>query len=94
MLLFRAPKLIEDPAAMRVRLDEAVQAAERALRETQRDADRGIALAKANARVAAVEKQKPEIEARYAAKESMRLALSDASGRNGHRDSSLRVDWR
>jgi len=80
VLLFRAPKPAEDPAAMRARLHEAVQAAEKALREAHRDAERaGSALAKANARVAAVEKQKQEIEARYAeAKEAVRLASSEA----------------
>jgi hypothetical protein len=79
VLLFR-PKPVEDPAAMRARLHEAAQAAEKALREAQRDAERAeSALAKANARVAAVEKQKQEIEARYAeAKEAARLASSDA----------------
>ena len=80
VLLFRAPKPVEDPAARRARLDEAVQAAEKALREAHRDAERAeSALAKANARTAAVEKQKQEIEARYAeAKEAVRLASSEA----------------
>ena len=80
VLLFRAPKPIEDPAATRTRLREAVQAAEKALREAHRDAERAeSALAKANARVAAVEKQKQEIDARYAeAKEAARLASSEA----------------
>lgn len=80
VLLFRAPKPVEDPAAMRARRHEAVQAAEKALREAHRDAERAeSALAKANARVAAVEKQKQEIDARYAeAKEAARLASSEA----------------
>ena len=80
VLLFRAPKPVEDPAAMRARLHEAVQAAEKALREAHRHAERAeSALAKANARVAAVEKQKQEIDARYAeAKEAARLASSEA----------------
>lgn len=80
VLLFRAPKPVEDPAAMRARLHEAVQAAKEALREAHRDAERAESgLAKANARVAAVEKQKQEIEARYAeAKEAARLASSEA----------------
>lgn len=80
VLLFRAPKPVEDPAATRARLHEAVQAAQKALRETHRDAERAeSALAKANARAAAVEKQKQEIEARYAeAKEAVRLASSEA----------------
>jgi hypothetical protein len=80
VLLFRAPKPVEDPAAMRARLHEAVQAAEKARREANRDAERAeSALAKANARVAAVEAQKQEIEARYAeAKDAARLASSEA----------------
>lgn len=77
MLNFRAPKPVEDPAATRARLHEAVQAAEKALREAHRDAERAeSAFAKANARAAAVEKQKQEIEARYAeAKERGPLLL-------------------
>ena len=80
VLLFRAPKPVEDPAAMRARLQQAVQAAESALREARRDAERAeSALAKANARTAAIEKQKQEIEARYAeAKDAARQASSDA----------------
>jgi hypothetical protein len=79
VLLFRARKPVEDPAAMRARLHEAVQAAEKALREAHRDAERAeSALAKANARVVAVEKQRQEIEARYAeAKEAARLASTE-----------------
>lgn len=80
VLLFRAPKPAEDPAATRARLHEAVQAAQKTLREAQRDAERAeSALAKANARAAAVEKQKQEIEARYTeAREEARLASSEA----------------
>jgi hypothetical protein len=78
VLLFR-PKPVEDPAAMRARLHEAVRAAEKALREAYRDAERAeSALTKANARAAAVGKQKQEVEARYAeAKEAARLASSE-----------------
>src|SRR5205809_4876918 len=62
LLSFRAPKAAEDPAAARA----AVKAAEKVLREAQREAERAqTALAKANARTAAVEKQKQELEARY-----------------------------
>jgi hypothetical protein len=80
VLLFRAPKAVEDPAATHARLREAVQAAQKALREAHRDAERAeSAVAKANARVADVERQKQEIEARYAeAKEAGRLASSEA----------------
>lgn len=80
VLLFRAPKPAEDPAATRARLHEAVQAAEKALREAQRDAERAEStLAKMSARAAAVEKQKQEVEARYAeAKEAVRLASGEA----------------
>jgi len=76
VLLFRAPKPVDDAAALRARLHEAAQAAEKARRDAER-AD--SALAKANAHVVAVEKQKQEIEARYAdAKEAARLASSEA----------------
>lgn len=80
VLLFRAPKRVEDPAAARARLREAVQAAEKALREARRDAERAqSALAKANAYAATVEEQKQEIERRYVeAKEAARLASSEA----------------
>lgn len=80
VLLFRAPKPAEDPAAMRAGQHEAVRAAEKARREADRDAERAeSALAKANARVAAVEKQKQEIEARYAeAKDAARQASIEA----------------
>jgi hypothetical protein len=80
VLLFRAPKPAEDRAATHARLRDAVQAAEKALREAHRDAERAeSALAKANARAATVEKQKQEIEAHYAeAKEAARLASIEA----------------
>jgi len=81
VLLFQRPKpAVEDPAEARARAREAVQAAEKVLREARREAERAeTALAKANARTAAVEKQKQEIEARYAeAKEEARAASSEA----------------
>jgi hypothetical protein len=80
VLLFRGPKPVEDPAATRARLHEAVQAAEKALREARRAAESAqSALAKANARTTAVEKQKQEIEARYAeAKDAVQLASNEA----------------
>jgi hypothetical protein len=81
VLLFRGPKSVEDPrAAMRVRRQEAMQAAEKALREAHSNANRAeSARANADARVAALEKQKQEIELLYAeAKEAARLASSEA----------------
>ena len=80
VLSFRTPRPAEDPAAARARAREAVQAAEKVLREAQREAARAqTALTKANARTAAVEKQKQEIEARYAeAKEEARAASNEA----------------
>jgi len=79
VLPFRTRKPVEDPAAMRARLHEAVQSAEKMLREAHRHAERAeSALAKSNARVAAVERQRHEIEVRYAeAKEAARLASSE-----------------
>lgn len=79
VLLFRAPKPVEDRAALRARLEEAAQAADKALREAQRDAERAqSALAKANTRIEVLEKQKQEIEARCVeAKEAAALALSE-----------------
>ncbi len=79
VLLFRAPKPVEAPAVTRARLREAVQAAEKALREAHRDAERAeSAVAKANARLAAAETQKQEVEARYAeAKEAARMAWNE-----------------
>lgn len=80
VLAFRPPKQAEPPAAAQARLREDVQAAEKALRDAQRDAKSAdAALAKADARAAAVEKQKQEIEARYAeARDAARLASGDA----------------
>jgi hypothetical protein len=80
VLLFRPPKPVEAPAATRARLREAVQAAEKALREAHRNAERAeSALAKANGHAATVETQKQEIEARHAeAKEAVRQASSEA----------------
>src|ERR1041385_251981 len=79
VLLFRAPKRAEeDPAAARAHARETVQAAEKALREARREAERAqTALTKANARVAAVEKQRQEIEGRYTeAKNEARAAAN------------------
>ena len=80
LLSFRGPKPVEDPAAARLRLNETVQAAEKALREAHRIAERSqSALAKADARAATVEKQKQEVESRYAeAREEVRMASSEA----------------
>jgi len=80
VLSFRAPKPPEDPAAARARSRQAVQAAEKALREARREAERAqTVLKKANARAAAVETQKKEIEARFAeAKEEARVASNEA----------------
>jgi hypothetical protein len=81
VLLFR-PRPVPDPATMRARLHEAVQAAETALRETRRDAERAeSALAKANARVAAVEKQKQERSERRSTAGLERSQEDRASGR-------------
>lgn len=76
----RASKPAEDPAAARARAREAVQAAEKALREARREAAAAdSALTKARARTEAIEKQKQEIEARYAeAKEEARTASNEA----------------
>ncbi len=81
VLPFRAARnQVEDPAAARARAREAVQAAEKVLREARRDAAAAeAALTKARARTEAIEKQKEEIEARYAeAKEEARMASSEA----------------
>jgi hypothetical protein len=80
VLLFRPSKQAEDPAAARARAREALQSAEKALREARREAERAqTALTKANARAAAVEKQKQEIDARYAeAKDEARAASNEA----------------
>ena len=83
VLPFRSPKPVEDPAAARARAREAVQAAEKALRAARREAEQAdAALTKANARTAAIEKQKQEIEARYSeAKEQSRAAASEVKKR-------------
>ena len=81
VLPFRAArKPVEDPAAARARAREAVLAAEKVLREARREAAAAdAALTKARARTEAIEKQKEEIEARYAeAKEQARTASSEA----------------
>lgn len=81
LLPFRAPKPVEDPKAARAR--EAVQAAETALRTARREKEQSeAALTKANARTAAVEEQKQEIEARYAeARDQARAAASEVKKR-------------
>ncbi|HJQ38362.1 MAG TPA: hypothetical protein VKB93_14590 [Thermoanaerobaculia bacterium] len=77
VLLFRRNAAVPaaDPAESRRR----IQAAEKALHEAQREAERAeAALTKATARTAAVEKQKQEIDARYAeAKEAARAASNE-----------------
>ena len=80
LLSFRAAKKTEDPAVARAQARESMKTAEKALREAHRESDRAqTALAKANARTAAVEKQKQEMDARYAeAKEEERAASSAA----------------
>ena len=80
VLLFRPARPAEDPAAARARAREALQAAEKALRDARREADQANkAVAKANDRTAAIEKQKQEIEARYAeAREAAREAATEA----------------
>jgi hypothetical protein len=81
VLPFRPPKQAEDPAAARARAREAVQAAEKILREARREAAAAdAALTKAKARTAGIEKQKEELEARYAeAKEDARSATIEAN---------------
>lgn len=80
LLTFRARKPVEDPAAARIRARNDLKAAEKALRDRTREADEAQrALAKANARAAALEKQKEEIEARHAeATEEARAASVEA----------------
>lgn len=80
VLLFRASKPTEDPAMARTRAREAVAAAEKVVQEARRNAVKAQAtLAKANARIAATEKEKQEIEARCAeAKEEARAASNEA----------------
>jgi hypothetical protein len=81
VLAFRKPKPAEEPAVTRARAREAVQAAEKVLREARKQAAAAeAALAKANGRTASLEKQKQEIEARYLeAKEEARTASKEAS---------------
>ena len=80
VLSFRARKAAEDPVAARAHARDAVKAAEKQLREARRDAERAqTALKKANARAAAVEKQKQEIDAHYAeARDEARTASNEA----------------
>ena len=80
VLSFRAPKAAGDPAVARAHARDAVKAAEKRLRDARREAERAqIALTKADARTAAVEKQKREIDARYAeAREAARAASNEA----------------
>jgi hypothetical protein len=80
VLLFRSPKTAEDRTAARARAREEVQAAEKALRGARRDAEHAdAALAKTNARAAAIDKQKKEIEERYAeVREEVRAASIEA----------------
>src|ERR1051325_11340635 len=80
VLSFRASKAAEDPTPARARARDAVKAAEKALRDAHRKAERAqTALTKANARTATVEKQKQEIEARYAeARAEARAASNEA----------------
>lgn len=70
----------EEEAAARARAKEAVKTAEKALGDAERDAERAdAALSKATARSAAVEKQKQEIDARFAqAKDEAREATGVA----------------
>ena len=80
VLAFRPSRAVEDPKVARAQAREAVKAAEKRLRDAQREADRAqTALTKADARAAAVEKQKREIDARYAeARDEARAASSEA----------------
>lgn len=80
VLSFRARKAAEDPMAARAHARDAVKAAEKLLGQARRDAERAqAALKKANARTAAVEKQRQEIDARYAeARAEARTASNEA----------------
>jgi hypothetical protein len=80
VLSFRTSKAAEDPAAARAHARDAVKAAEKQLQEAHREAERAeTALTKANARAAAVEKQKRDVEARYAkARDVVRAASNQA----------------
>jgi len=73
-------KAAEDKATARVRAREAVQAAEKALREARREAERAEAASKkAAARAEAADRQKQELEARYAqAREEAQTASIEA----------------
>jgi len=81
VLSFRARKAAaEDPMAARAHTRDAVKAAEKVLGQARRDAERAQAtLKKANARIAAVEKQKQELDARYVeARDEARTASNEA----------------
>jgi hypothetical protein len=83
VLAFRNPKPVEDPKAAHARASEAVQAAEKTLRVARREGEHAeAALTKANARTAAVEQQKQELEARHLeAREQARAAASEVKKR-------------
>ena len=83
LLPFRSPRPVEDPKAAHARAREAVQTAEKALRAARREGEQAeAALTKANARTAAVEQQKQEIEALYSeAKDDARAAASEVKKR-------------
>jgi hypothetical protein len=83
VLPFRNPKPVEDPKAAHARASEAVQEAEKALRAARREGEHAeAALTKANARTAAVEQQKQELEARYSeVKDQARAAASEVKKR-------------
>jgi hypothetical protein len=80
VLAFKPKKVAEDPAAARARARGAVKEAEKLLREAQRAAETAeTALTKANAKAAAIEKQKKQIDARYSeAREESRAASDEA----------------
>lgn len=81
VLMFPAPaKPAEDPAVVRAHAREALNAAEKTLRDAQREAERAsAAMAKAETRLAAVEKEKREIDDRYAkVREEARAASAEA----------------
>jgi hypothetical protein len=76
----QAKKSAEEEAEGRARAKEALKSAEKALTAARREAERADAtLEKATVRAEAVEKQKQEIEARYAgAKDEVRAASDQA----------------
>jgi hypothetical protein len=80
VLSFRTSRKEKDPALARADARDAVKAAEKRLREARREAERAqTALTKANTRIAAVEKQKQAIDARFAeAREEARTASNEA----------------